>query len=78
MSDEKKAGPAPAKANLYRALKRGFDGKVIREKDEKFEFTGAPGDWMKLVENDEVQEGPTVLAPPKMNHKKEKSDKSPL
>lgn len=33
-----------------KAVKRGFDGKRVREIGEVFEFEGKPGSWMELVE----------------------------
>lgn len=35
-----------------KALKRGFDGVVIREAGEVFEFKGEVGDWIVAVDED--------------------------
>lgn len=34
----------------YRANRQGFDGKVIREPGEEFDFDGAPGTWMESMD----------------------------
>ncbi len=44
----------------YQAIKRGFDGIVVREVGAVFEFEGKPGSWMKPVE-----EGAPAVAPVK-------------
>lgn len=33
-----------------KAVKKGFDGKRIREVGEVFDFEGKPGSWMEVVE----------------------------
>lgn len=35
----------------YRANRQGFDGKVIREPGEEFDFEGAPGSWMESMDS---------------------------
>lgn len=37
----------------YRAIKRGYDGVVVREVGVIFEFAGKPGSWMVPVEDKE-------------------------
>ena len=35
-----------------KAIKRGFDGFVVREVGEEFEFEGEIGSWMESLEDD--------------------------
>lgn len=39
----------------YVAIKKGFDGMVVREEGEVFPFEGKPGSWMKLAEGEKEE-----------------------
>lgn len=39
----------------YRALKKGFDGEMLREKGAIFAYAGKPGSWMELVDKSEAE-----------------------
>lgn len=39
----------------YRAIKRGYDGIVVREVGDVFEFAGKPGSWMEPIEDKKVE-----------------------
>lgn len=41
-----------------RALRRGYDGKQIRDEGDEFEFAGPLGSWMEPIDADAPRRGP--------------------
>lgn len=49
----------------YRAIRQGFDGKVVREPGEEFDFDGEKGSWMEAIDDEpaDVEREPSVKGP---------------